>query len=347
MTLRVVAAGPLVTVQDAGRTGLRGFGVSNAGPVDPLAMALANALCGNAPDAAALEFAGFGGGFACDRPLRFAVVGDAALDIDGDPLAAGETHRLRPGQILRIGALQGAVWGYLAVSGGIGLTPVMGAQATHLRSGLGGLDGRALRAGDHLPLAEDGGADRCLRPARTLPYGAGPICVVPGPQDGYFAPDVLARLFTREWQVTPQRDRMAMLLSGPELPAVRGHDIVSDATVPGSIQVPASGQPMVLMAESQTTGGYPKIATVIRADLPRLAQMAVGARFRFAAITRDEAEEIWIAQAAAQAALLSDLRPKAEGVLTSAYLLSCDLVGGIFAPQEIVRAPDPQPRTRL
>lgn len=338
MSLRVLAAGPLLTVQDRGRAGLRGFGVSNAGPMDPLAMALANALCGNAPDAAALEFAGFGGGFACDAPLRFAVVGDAALDIDGRVLAPGRTHRLRPGEVLRLGALQNAVWGYLAVSGGIGLPPVMGSRATHLRSGLGGLDGRALRAGDSLPLAGDGGADRCLRPAGALPYGAGPIRVVPGPQDDYFAPEVLARLFRDEWLVTPRRDRMAMVLEGPGLPAARGHDIVSDGTVPGSIQVPASGQPMVLMAESQTTGGYPKIATVIGADLPRLAQMAVGARFRFAAIARDAAEEVRIAQAGTLAALLSDLRPVPEGVLSSDHLLAHDLVG-LFEPEEIVRPP--------
>ncbi|AGT08540.1 5-oxoprolinase subunit C family protein [Paracoccus aminophilus] len=349
MTLTVVAAGPMLTVQDRGRRGYRGFGVSNAGPMDPPALALANALCGNGAEAAALEFAGFGGSFTSDAPLRFAVMAgdgaaDCAITIDGVPRAFGESHRLRPGETLRLGALRGAMWGYLAVSGGIGLKPVMGSQATHLRSGLGGLSGRALIAGDELPLAQDDSPGRCLRLDRAQTPAAGPIRVVLGPQDDSFAPEVLARLLEQDWQVSPQCDRMAMVLIGPDLPAAHGHDIVSDATVPGSIQVPPSGQPMVLMAESQTTGGYPKIATVIQSDLPRLAQMAIGTRFRILAVSRDEAEEIWIAHSDAQASLLADLRVKPEGVMSSSYLLSCDLVGGIYAPEEIVRPVEPQPR---
>ena len=145
------------------------------------------------------------------------------------------------------------------------------------------------------------------------------------------AAETIARLTATAFTVTPQRDRMAMMLGGVELPAARGHDIVSDATVAGSIQVPGSRRPIVLMADSQTTGGYPKIATVISTDLPRLAQMPAGTRFRFAVVSRDEGEAIWIAHRRAMRAMLEGLQVKPEGELTSEYLLSRNLIGGIFA----------------
>ena len=340
MSMEILAAGPMLTVQDRGRRGLRHFGVSNAGPMDGPALALANALCGNAPDAAALEFAGPGGRFTVERPIRFAVAGgDCDIRIDGRLMPPGESHRLRPGETLDIGALRDAVWGYLAVSGGIDVPLALGSRATHLRSGLGGFEGRALRAGDILPLGEDMAADRCLRLASPLsPATEQPVRVVLGPQQDYFDADIITRLTGVEFAVTPQRDRMAMVLGGVELPAARGHDIVSDATVPGSIQVPGSRQPIVLMAESQTTGGYPKIATVISADLPRMAQMPVGRRFRFTVVSRDEGEEIAIAGRQAMRALMESLQVKPEGELTSEYLLSRNLIGGIFAYEEHIPA---------
>lgn len=338
MSLRILSAGPMLTIQDLGRRGLRHQGVSGAGPVDPAAMAMANALVGNDPATAVLEFAGPAGRFDCTRPLRLAVTGGACvIRRDGQPLAPGEAHRLRPGEILDVGVPQGAVWGYLALSGGIATKPVLGARSTHLRSGLGGLDGQRLRAGQRLPL----GAERvgpCLRMAgRDGVAAGGPIRVVPGPQDDFFAPEIRARLLEDRFVVTPQRDRMAMVLGGTTLPAFRGHDIVSDGTVPGSIQVPASAAPIVLLCESQTSGGYPKIATVISADLPRLAQTPDGAEIRFAAIARDEAEEILIDTRCRLRAALMDLIPKPEGELPSDYLLSQDLVGGVFEPEEIMR----------
>ncbi len=334
--IEILAAGPMLSVQDAGRQGLRRFGVSGAGPIDAAALALANALCGNAPGAAGLEFAGPAGRFRVTRPTRFAVVGDCRIHIGDRLVPANESHRLNPGEALAIGAPDGAVWAYLAFAGGIAVPPVLGARATHLRNGLGGLEGRALRAGDRLPLgaAAEG---PCLRPATPLPREAGPIRVVPGPQRDHFAPETLALLTGAGFTVTPRRDRMAMVLDGPPLPAVHGHDIVSDGTVPGSVQVPGSGQPIVLLAEGQTTGGYPKIATVAGADLPRLAQMPVGARVRFAAITREEAEDLWIAARARLRAVLAGLMPRPESGLGSAWLLSQDLVGGIVAPEEIIR----------
>lgn len=337
MTITIVQAGPMLTVQDQGRTGLRHLGVSGAGPVDPGAMALAGALVQNAASAAALEFAGPAGSFTTSRPVRFAVVaGECDIRIDDCQVAAGESHRLQPGEVLKIGAPAGLVFGYLAFSGGVETDPVLGSRATHLRTGVGGIEGRGLRAGDRLPLGADDPDAPCLRPATAPRPGQGPIRLVLGPQQDYFDDAVLAALTDADFAVTPQRDRMAMVLGGTELPAARGHDIVSDGTVPGSIQVPGSGQPLVLLAESQTTGGYPKIATILTADLPRLAQMPVGAVFRFAAVTRDQGEQILIDHLRARRATLSGLVAKAEGVLRSDYLLSCDLVGGIVFPEEIV-----------
>lgn len=344
MSVEIVSAGPMLTIQDKGRTGLRHLGVSDAGPVDAAAMALANALCGNAPGAAALEFAGPAGSFTTRRPLRFAVAGgDCDIRIDDRVVPAGESHRLKPGEVLRIGLPRDVVWAYLAFSGGINSAVVLGSRATHLRTALGGIEGRCLRGGDVLPLGADQPADPCLRPGTplqgaSLPRGQGPIRVVPGPQQDYFETEVLDRLTSAEFLVTPQRDRMAMVLGDVPLPAARGHDIVSDGTVPGSIQVPGSGQPLVLLAESQTTGGYPKIATVISADLPRLAQLPVGSRVRFAAVSRDEGERIALARARALREALAALVAKPEGALRSDYLLSCDLVGGIVFPEEVVWA---------
>jgi len=347
MSVEVLSAGPMLTIQDGGRHGLRHFGVSTAGPMDCPALALANALCGNPPLAAALEFAALGGNFSATRPLRFAATGgNCDVRVDGRRIAPGESHRLNPGEVLKVGAIEGAVWGYVAFAGGIAVPPVLGSRATHLRSGLGGLEGRPLRAGDILPLGEDEAPDRCLRHETHTPSDTGgPIRIVLGPQDDYFDSEVIARLTGTEFTVTPRRDRMAMILDGAELPAARGHDIVSDATVPGSIQVPGSRKPMVLMAESQTTGGYPKIATVITADLPRLAQLPTGARLRFSVVSRDEGEEAWLAQAKALRVTLAQLQPKPEGLLRSEYLLSCNLISGVFGAGQM-EAIDPRQETR-
>ncbi|WP_172328147.1 biotin-dependent carboxyltransferase family protein [Mangrovicoccus sp. HB161399] len=340
MSLTVLSPGPLATVQDAGRGGLRHQGVSAAGPMDPPAFMLANALAGNDPAAAAIEFAGFGGSFRAETDCRIAVTGGRIdLALPGQKGVAGQAYRLRAGEEVRIGAVGGATWGYLAVSGGIAIAPALGSRATHLRSGLGGLDGRALQAGDVLPLGAFDPFDPCLAPAVSAPddkEGPAEIRVVPGPQDDRFSAATLARFAAEEFTVTPQRDRMAMVLGGPVLAAEGGHDIVSDGTVPGSVQVPGSGRPLVLMAEAQTTGGYPKIATVIGADLPRLAQLPTGSRFRFVPVARDAAEEIWIDSRRRLRARLEALRPKPEGTLSSHYLLSCDLVGGIWPPEEVV-----------
>ncbi|MDO6587819.1 biotin-dependent carboxyltransferase family protein [Salipiger sp. 1_MG-2023] len=342
MSLEILSVGPMLSVQDHGRHGRKRFGVPAAGAMDRPAMDLANALCGNPLSAAALEFTAIGGSFRAGRALRLAVTGgDCDIRIGERLLSAGQSHAVEAGEVVKIGALKGATWGYIAVCGGIAAPEVLGARATHLRFALGGVEGRALRAGDQLPLGDADETAPCLRP-RDPASRPGPIAperairVVLGPQDDYFSAEVLAKLETARFRISPQRDRMAMVLDGPTLPAMRGHDIVSDGIVSGAIQVPASGQPMVLMADAQTTGGYPKIATVISADLPRLAQLPTGADLRFEVVSRDEAEDILLAERARLREVLASLVPATGMMLSSGFLLSCNLAGSIVEPEAVM-----------
>jgi allophanate hydrolase len=305
-------AGPMLTVQDLGRTGMLHRGVSGSGPMDGPSMRIANHLVGNDDGQAVLEFAHVGGHFEVARPVRFAVTGGTAeITVDGERRHGWESFSLLPGQVLKIGVMRDAVWGYLALSGGIETPPVLGARSTHLRTGIGGLEGRRLAAGDRLPLG-------LTRPAPmmalTRPFRRpiGPVRVIRGPQGDHFDASAWRDFLGMEFVVSASRDRMAQMLEGPAVRAVAGHDIVSDGTVSGSIQVPASGRPIVLMAERQTTGGYPKIATVASIDLPRLAQAMTGASLRFKVISQDEAETLSIAQSQALTAALSGLEKKSD-----------------------------------
>ncbi|TNM63695.1 5-oxoprolinase subunit C family protein [Aliirhizobium smilacinae] len=289
--LSIHRSGPLMSVQDGGRYGFRARGVSTSGAMDRDAHAIANALVSNEPGAAAIEFALIGGAFTADRDVLVAVTGGrCAIDIAGKAVATWESHLLKAGETLTIGALRGAVWGYLAISGGITIPEVLGSRSTHLRTAVGGLDGRVIASGDILPLGETG---KLKSRMLGTPYlrGNAPIAVIPGPQDDYFDESAWKTFLRQPYRTTTSRDRMAMVLDGPALSALKGHDIVSDATVVGSIQVPGSGKPIVLTADGQTTGGYPKIATIVSFDLARLAQLPAGQDFMFRAISADMAEE--------------------------------------------------------
>lgn len=305
--VKINRAGLMMTVQDRGRPGLLRFGVSASGPMDGDAFAIANALVGNADDAAVLEFALIGGALTASRACLIAITGGMAdIRIDGRSVPGWESHVLRAGEILTVGALRGAVWGYIALSGGIATPPVLGSRATHLRTGIGGLEGRALLNGDCLPLGpEPGGKTIGL----GLPFHRkpGPIRIIPGPQDDYFDAAIWRTFLSERFIVATMRDRMAMMLDGPHITAFRGHDIVSDGTLAGSVQVPSSGRPIVLMADRQTTGGYPKIATVASADLMRLAQTPSGSSIRFQAVSREHAEDAWIVESKYLAAVIATL----------------------------------------
>ncbi len=297
--LEVLEGGLLTTVQDGGRHGWARYGVPPSGPMDPLALRAANLLVGNSAGAAGLEVTMAGPALRLAQPALIAVCG-AEFELWVGEIAVRTWHAVyvRPGQVVRFGRCTRGMRACLAVSGGIALAPWLGSQATCLAAGLGGLEGRALRAGDVLPLgpaqpdlARRGGDGwpAALRP----PYTPRPtLRAVLGPQDNHFSADALATLLGADYEVTPSCDRMGYRLAGPPL-AGAGGEFISDGIVTGSVQVPPDGRPIVMMADHQTTGGYPKVATVIRADLALLAQCLPGDRIRFRAVTVVEAQDAW------------------------------------------------------
>ncbi|HET8627250.1 MAG TPA: 5-oxoprolinase/urea amidolyase family protein [Thermomicrobiales bacterium] len=299
--LRVVAPGLQTTVQDLGRHGYGRFGLPVAGALDDHALRWANLLAGNDPGAAALEIPLLGPTLTleADRPVVAALAGaDLGATLDGAPLAPWRAFTWRPGQTLALGGCHAGMRAYLAVRGGVAVPAVFGSRSTDPRGGIGGLGGRALRAGDRVPLAPDAGGDGAALalPADLVPaYGQeAAVRVVLGPQDDRFTPDAIVTFLSSPYRVTRDADRMGLRLEGPALafrdgPA--GADILSEGIATGAIQVPGHGQPIVLLAAHQTTGGYAKIATVIGADLWRLGQARPGDAVRFRAVSVAEAQE--------------------------------------------------------
>ncbi|KQQ12140.1 urea amidolyase [Methylobacterium sp. Leaf123] len=300
------------SLQDGGRRGYLRFGLSASGPMDPLAFAAANHLVGNPADAAALELGLAGASLRVEGgAVRLALAGaPSGLRLDGEPLAAHRSFVLREGSELTVERPREGVFAYLAAAGGFPVGSVMGSRALHQRAALGGLEGRACREGDRLPLAAPASyeADHSLDP---IPLErAAPIRVVLGPQDDLFSQAGLATFLAETFTVSNRADRMGYQLDGPAIAhGAGGFNIVSDATVAGSVQVPGSGRPIVLLADRQTTGGYPKIATVISADLRRIAQRRPGEPVRFASVDLAAATRLAREAAARIAALNTRLRP--------------------------------------
>jgi biotin-dependent carboxylase-like uncharacterized protein len=291
MTKLVISAiGPASSVQDGGRHGAQRYGLTSSGAVDRLALAAANVLVGNAPLAAAIEIGPFGAAFtAHDGAVRVALAGASRnADISGQAVTFNTSMTIENGETLTLGFARGGSFSYLAIEGGIAGEPMFGSLAVNARAGLGSPYPRPLQAGDEFPTAAASGAAerRIDLPAVT----DAPIRVVLGPQDDEFD-DAQRQLFLdSEWKISATSDRMGYRLEGPVIKHLHGHNIVSDGTVNGSIQVPGNGAPIVLMPDRGTTGGYPKIATVISADFGRFAQTPAGKPFRFKAVTMTEAQ---------------------------------------------------------
>jgi KipI family sensor histidine kinase inhibitor len=296
--IHILDPGPQTTVQDLGRSGHLRYGIPPSGPVDQAAFILANRLVGNADGAAGLECTVGGPRFVAEAPCAIAVTGAALpLTVNGQDASMWTTLPLAAGDVVKLGPPRAGVRGYIAFSGGIDVPEVLGARATYLRGRLGGLQGRALQRGDTLRLF------RASRPAarRVLP-AAQPrldlepeIRVVLGPQDDRFTAEGIAALLTGPYEMLPQSDRMGARLRGPRIANRVGHDIISDGIALGSIQVPGDGQPIVLLVDRQSTGGYTKVATVCSFDIGRLGQVKPGQRLRFRAITLAEAHRALVA----------------------------------------------------
>jgi len=294
-SLEILSPGVFASLQDAGRFGWRRAGVPWSGALDPQLLRIANALVGNPDTAPAIEC--FDGGLrlaARGGPLRVAVAGDAQLellDAHGVAHAIGSWRSLTllADEQLRLVSTGSARLAMLAVAG-LAVDAVLGSASTYARARLGGVGGQALTAGVCLPASDAAGPDLHL-PSPPL-HDTSPIRVVPGPQLDHFAADAFDTFLAQPWTLSAEADRMGLRLSGTPLHHVSAEhrEIDSDAIVPGAIQVPGNGQPIVLLADSQTAGGYPKIATVISADRGRIAALKPGASVRFAAVTVAEGE---------------------------------------------------------
>ena len=289
--LAVMKPGMLTTVQDLGRRGFQGVGVSVAGPMDWYSHRRANQLLGNDPMAATLEITLIGPELRVDGEVLAAITG-AGFEVSVDEVRAphDEMFVMRSGARLRFGARTYGARATLAVRNGIDVPSTLGSRATHLVSAMGGLDGRALRAGDRLPIGDQHrpGTPVAGRPL-AIPNGGARLRVVESAHRARFTDAAWSRLISERFLITPQSNRMGYRLAGSPLEHSRGADLLSEAMPIGAIQVPASGHPILLMADRQTTGGYPTIANVITADLPLAGQLAPGDWIEFASCSLSEA----------------------------------------------------------
>jgi len=292
-TFEVIQPGSLTTVQDLGRFGYQQYGVPVAGAMDNYALRIANLLTGNSEDAAALEITLMG--------LKLRMLADTVIAVTGGDLSSKINNYLLPmwqsiavkaGDIISFGWAKTGCRAYLAVAGGINVPAVMGSGSTYAKSGIGGFKGRALMAGDRL---ESGNAS-AFKTARKLPPEFIPVFaksntirVILGPQDDSFTEEGIMTFLASEYTISNEADRTGYRLTGPTIKHKAGADIISDGIPAGAIQVPGSGLPIVLLADRQTTGGYPKIACVITADIPKLAQAKPGDKIRFEGISIDKA----------------------------------------------------------
>ncbi len=299
MPLEVIEVNGIATVQDLGRSGWRKFGVPASGAMDAFALRAANLLAGNAPNTPAIEV---GMGCIAFRALRDCVIAAAGagfgLSVYIWDFPLWSSCYVRAGWTIRLEKLDSGMWAYLAVSGGVQTPPVLGSASTYLRGPFGGFNGRRLEAGDVLRFGTSSRPFEALA-ARTLPESARPaysdhptLEVILGPQETHFTDESIESFLSSEYTVSSASDRMGYRLEGAALTCCGKPELLSEGMTMGAVQVPADGQPIVMMADSPTTGGYPKIATVISADLPLLAQCVPGrSKLRFQKTTMAKAQK--------------------------------------------------------
>jgi antagonist of KipI len=298
-SLQIIKPGLMTTVQDLGRFGHQASGVPVAGPMDAFSHRLANQLAGNDAAAATLEVTLIGPEFSVDVDTTIAISGaHFEVTCDDRVLAMDASHGIRAGQRIKFGRVLQGARAYVAISGGVQTPPVLGSRATHLVSRMGGFDGRVLASGDRVPiLAAAAPRPQRKSPGLTLPTrGRALLRVMPGPQDHWFQHDAMKTIAGVSFRISPRSNRMGYRLQGPPLPRVHEGELISEPVGIGAIQVPAAGEPILLMADRQTAGGYPKIGHVITADLPLAGQLAPGDFIEFVLCTRQEAIAALIAR---------------------------------------------------
>ncbi|MGU9855470.1 5-oxoprolinase subunit C family protein [Pseudomonas sp. LF245] len=298
--IEILSATALATVQDFGRFGSLGQGVGTSGAMDHLALALGNLLLGNPEDAAAIEIPLFPFEVRLLHDCAFAVTG-AACDatLDGQPLPPNWVYQGREGQVLHLGYPTSGSRAYLCLAGGVDVPSVLGSRSTQLRGEFGGFDGRALQQADRLaalrpgisPLPLDFGV---LAPSLALPLqidGVPAMRVLPAAEYERFQEGSRAAFWAGEWKITTQSNRYGYRMEGEPLLPIAPMEIRSHGIVPGVIQVPHGGQPIIQMRDAQPSGGYPKFGSVIEADLWRLGQAPIGSKVRFVECSYEEAVE--------------------------------------------------------
>lgn len=328
--LTVKTASPTMALQDFGRPGYRAQGLTVGGAADRDALHEGAALLHQRADLAVIEIAVSGGSFVSDADIRIALTGATMnANIDGAALTWNASHLLRAGAVLTIGGATGGTYGYLHVGGGFATEPVMGSRATQASAGIG----RVLQAGDTLPLGKDARTDTAMTLPKQDRFGGGTIRVIASMQTEDFAPETRERFAATTFKRDARGNRQGVRMDheGEGFSTESQLSIVSEVIVPGDIQITGDGTPYVLMCESQTTGGYPRIGTVLPCDLPRVAQAAPGTPFRFEFVTLDQAVALQARHDAFIKSLPGLVTPLIRDPATMRDLLSHQLVGGVVS----------------
>lgn len=337
--LEVISPGLMTSVQDRGRFGYQALGISVSGALDPDSFDIANALAGNKTGTGALEIRMLGPTLKVTADsVTVALAGTGTvievMAPEKEVISAFRSITLHKAQIFRVGAIGDSAVCYLAVHGGFDMPLIYGSQSTCMSAGFGGFNGRILEKGDSLPLRLSAGASGSQRILRRPPPpdNSPAIRVIAGPQDDYFAAAGIETFFRTGYKVSQAVNRMGMRLEGVAVAHEKGYNIASDGIVRGAIQVPGNGLPIILLADCQTTGGYPKIATVISSDLPKLGRMMPGADIRFEAVSVEEAEAVAREHHKRKTALIESIESFSGSVQQLEHLLMTqNLISGVTA----------------
>lgn len=303
MSIKVINAGMLTTVQDAGRYGMQASGMQVSGCMDTEAAALANLLVGNDESAgglAVLECTYLGAELELEDDALLAVTGGLPdVQLDSRAVQPYKAIVVRAGQRFKVGAQKKGMRAYIAAAGGFAVDDVFSSRSTNLKLGIGGYQGRKLAAGDELPVgdlnayARKALAGGCRLRQADIPVDASELAtihIVLGPQEDYFSKEEIEKFTQEIYTISSESDRMGYRLEGRAVEKIKQQDLITDGIALGSIQIPPNGQPIIMLADHQTTGGYPKLATVATIDLPKLAQLMPGARLQFELVSVQEAQ---------------------------------------------------------
>lgn len=331
--LQVLSAGPSVTIQDLGWTGTLSYGLSRGGAADTLALLKAAALLNHPPESAALELAGYGGVFTVTSDTQIALTGaPMAATLDDVPLVWNASHPIRAGQKLALAAVRQGVYGYLSIRGGLKTRSVFGSRATHTTAGIGS----RIEAGDRLPfeIPSDPLPSRKLPPANR--FEEGDVRLLPSAQTALFSAETIERFTGTTFRRSPQANRQGVKLDfeGVAFTTDDQLSLLSEVVMPGDIQMAGDGAPYILMPDCQTTGGYPRIGTVLPDDLPKIAQAPIGAELRFSFLTHEEAMEVHVPNQTLLERLKNQVTPLTRDPRDIPDLLSYNLIDGVVSGRE-------------